>query len=133
MDDVALGMKSASGAMHACIISAACESRYFKSLHGDLLFYTVHIYVCMYAFIHSIAYYLYVIVCIHVCMYVCRDTVEAVSASAPAATSTTFCSANISRSLIHSYWDKSISIALGESGGRPCQSFLHINILIRKL
>ena len=41
MGDVALGMKSASGAMNACIISAACESRYFKSLHGDVLFYTV--------------------------------------------------------------------------------------------
>ena len=45
-------------------------------------------------------------------MYVCRETVEAVPASAPVATATTFCSANISRSLIHSYWDKSISIAL---------------------
>ena len=28
MGDVALGMKSASGAMNACIISAASESRY---------------------------------------------------------------------------------------------------------
>ena len=51
----------------------------------------------------------------HVCMYVCREIVEAVPASAPAATTTTFCSANISRLLIHSYWDKSISIALGSA------------------
>jgi hypothetical protein len=46
MGDVALGMKSASGAMNACIISAVSESRYFKSLHGDLWIQTV--YVCMY-------------------------------------------------------------------------------------
>ena len=41
MGDVALGMKSASGAMNACIISAASESRYFKSIRGDVWFHTV--------------------------------------------------------------------------------------------
>ena len=51
----------------------------------------------------------------YVCIYICREIVEAVTDSAPAATATTFCSANISRPLIHSYWDKSISIALGSA------------------
>ena len=41
MGDVALEMKSASGAMNACIISAASETRYLKSVW----FYTV--YECM--------------------------------------------------------------------------------------
>ena len=63
----------------------------------------------------SICYCMYVHVCMYVCMYVCRETVEAVPASAPAATATTSCSANISRLLIHSYGDKSISIALGSA------------------
>ena len=48
-------------------------------------------------------------------MYVCRETVEAVTDPALAATATTSCSANISRLLIHSYGDKSISIALGSA------------------
>ena len=44
-----------------------------------------------------------------------RKLVEAVTDSAPAATTTAFYPANISRPLIHSYWDKSISIALGSA------------------
>ena len=60
MGDVALGMKSASGAMNACIIFAASESRYFKFLNGDVWFHTV--YVCMYACIQL--YTTYMLLCI---------------------------------------------------------------------
>ena len=71
----------------------------------------------MHSFIQLHTIYMLLYVYMYVCMYsnVCREIVEAVTDSAPAATSTTFCSANISRPLIHSYWDKSISIALGSA------------------
>ncbi len=55
--------------MHACIISAACESRYYRSLNGDVWFHTV--YVCMYAFIQLHTCYIFLYVCMNVYMYPC--------------------------------------------------------------
>ena len=85
MDDVALCMKSASGAMNACI---TCCLRVERLQVPSSLYVAIYGFIlCMYACMHSCY-------CMYVCMYVCRETVGAVAASAPAATATTFCSAN---------------------------------------
>ena len=115
MGDVALGMKSASRAMNACMHHLRCLR--VEILQVSKWRCMVSYCVCMYVCIHLIAYFLYLIVCImhecihvsmhsffqlhtidmllYVCLYLCRKTVGAVPAPASAATATTFCSANI--------------------------------------
>ena len=69
MDDVALGMKSASRAMNACMYHLRCLR--VEILQVSKWRCMVSYCVCMYVCIHSIAYFLYLFVCImHECIHV---------------------------------------------------------------
>ena len=62
MDDVALGMKSASGAMNACI---TCCFRV------EILQVPSSLYMVIYGFILCMYVFMYAFMLLYVCMYVC--------------------------------------------------------------